>query len=68
MRLVQHYDYKNPEGAELEILTLKRARHFAGGFKVLVVMNGRKHPSWLSVDWFVPPDNTSDNTSDNSKE
>ena len=54
LKLTQRYNYNNEQGAEVEIIDIKRDSIFASGFGVLARLNGRKEPVWLTVDWVVP--------------
>ena len=52
-KLVQRFDAKNPTGAEIEIFDIRRDPAFAGGIKVLALLNGRRAKIWLTLNWFL---------------
>ena len=54
LKLTQRYNYENKQGAEVEIIDMRRDSIFASGFGVLARLNGIEEPVWLTVDWVVP--------------
>ena len=43
LKLTQRYNYNNEQGAEVEIIDIKRDSIFASGFGVLADLNDRKY-------------------------